>query len=191
MARPKRIRKMNNPPHFKGFRPIGLPEGNNPVILNYEEYESIRLSDFESYGQVEAARIMEISRPTYARIYESARRKISEAFILGKAIVFEGGKVYFDSEWYSCISCNCFFNHTEKEEEIRNCTLCGSTDIEQYSENLPQSVTEDICVCPKCGNEKLHVPGTPCRQEICPECNCLMVRKGVSHQQRMRNKNCN
>lgn len=191
MARPKRIRKMNNPPHFKGFRPIGLPEENNPVILNYEEYEAIRLSDFECYGQVEAARIMEISRPTYARIYESARRKVAEAFILGKAIVFEGGKVYFDSEWYSCNSCGCFFNHPEKEEVIRNCTLCGSTDIEQYIEDNPQITTEDICICPKCGIEKAHAPGTPCRKEICTECNCLMIRKGAPFQHRMRNKNYN
>ena len=69
---------MNNPPHFKGFRPIGLPEENHPVVLNYDEYEAIRLSDFELYGQVEAAQVMGISRPTYARIYESARRKFTE-----------------------------------------------------------------------------------------------------------------
>src|SRR4030066_100628 len=98
MPRPKRIRKMTNPPHFKGFRPIGLPEENSPVVLNYEEYEAIRLSDFELYGQVEAAQKMDISRPTFARIYESARRKVAQAFVLGKTIVFEGGKVYFDSE---------------------------------------------------------------------------------------------
>jgi predicted DNA-binding protein (UPF0251 family) len=189
MARPKRIRKMNNPPHFKGFRPIGLPEENNPVILNYEEYEAIRLSDFECYGQVEAARIMEISRPTYARIYETARRKVAEAFVMGKAIVFEGGKVYFDSEWYSCNSCGCYFNHLEKEKEIINCTLCGSTDIKQYNENTNQNKPEDICICPKCGHEKAHSPGNPCSKEICPECNCRMNRKGVLHQHRMRNRN--
>ena len=118
MPRPKRIRKMTNPPHFKGFRPIGLPDGNSPVVLNFEEYEAIRLSDFELYGQVEAAQIMEISRPTYARIYESARRKVAQAFVLGKTIVFEGGKVYFDSEWYSCNKCGCWFNHPAKELDI-------------------------------------------------------------------------
>ena len=189
MARPKRIRRMNNPPHFKGFRPIGLPEEKNPVILNYEEYEAIRLSDFEGYGQVEAAQVMEISRPTYARIYESARRKVGEAFIMGKVIVFEGGKVYFDSEWYSCKSCGCFFNHPEKEAQVTNCTLCGSIDIEQYSEAIPNGTLDDICICPKCGNEKAHTPGTPCREEICPACNSQMIRKGAPHRHRMRNNN--
>jgi len=191
MPRPKRIRKMNNPPHFKGFRPIGLPEENNPVIINFEEYEAIRLSDFELNGQVEAALIMGISRPTYARIYESARRKVAQAFVQGKAIVFEGGKVYFDSEWYSCNSCGCWFNHTEKEQVIKNCTLCGSTDIEQYDESHQQGNAEDIFICPECGNEKIHSPGTPCRNEICPACNCQMVRKGAPHHHRMRNRNNN
>ena len=190
MPRPKRIRRMNNPPHFKGFRPIGLPEENHPVVINFEEYEAIRLSDFELNGQVEAAQIMGISRPTYARIYESARRKVAQAFVLGKAIVFEGGKVYFDSEWYSCNSCGCWFNHPEKEQEINNCTLCGSTEIEQYNESIQQGDAEELCICPKCGSEKIHAPGVPCRNQICTECNSQMVRKGSPHQNGKRNHNC-
>jgi predicted DNA-binding protein (UPF0251 family) len=190
MARPKRIRKMTNPPHFKGFRPIGLPEENNPVVLNFEEYEAIRLSDFEIYGQVEAAQIMDISRPTYARIYESARRKVAQAFVQGRAIVFEGGKVYFDSEWYSCNHCGCWFNHPAKELDIRTCALCGSEDIEQYTDDSQQAIKEDICICPKCGEEKTHIPGVPCNQETCPKCNCIMVRKGGPYQHRNRNNQC-
>ena len=191
MARPKRIRKMTNPPHFKGFRPVGLPEENNPVVLNYEEYEAIRLSDFELNGHLEASHIMEVSRPTYTRIYESARRKVAQAFVLGKAIVFEGGKVFFDTEWYSCNSCGCYFNHSAKEQEIKNCSLCDSTNIEQYIENAEFNLTEEICICPKCSIEKPHVPGTPCRKEICPTCNCQMVRKGAPHQHRMIDIICN
>ena len=177
MARPKRIRKMTNPPHFKGFRPIGITDKSDPVVLNYEEYESIRLSDFECYGQVAASEIMDISRPTYARIYESARNKVAQAFVLGKAIVFEGGKVYFDSEWYACLSCGCYFNHPEKERELKQCTLCGSTNIEQYIDSSTLSSTEDLCICPQCGKEKNHTAGDPCRNEICPDCHCGMPRE--------------
>ena len=191
MSRPKRIRKMNNPPHFKGFRPIGLPEENNPVVINYEEYESIRLSDYELDGHVEAAHKMGISRPTYTRIYESARRKVARAFAEGKAIVFEGGKVYFDSEWYSCNKCGCWFNHPWKGEEIKNCTLCGSTNIEQYHQDPPSGSINDICICPTCGFEKVHLPSTPCKSEICPNCNSQMIRKGAPHHQGMKNNNCN
>ncbi len=180
---------MTNPPHFKGYRPIGLTDESSPVVLNYEEYEAIRLSDFELLGQVEASLIMEVSRPTYARIYESARRKVAQAFVQGKAIVFEGGKVYFDSEWYSCNNCGCWFNHPAKELAVTSCALCDSIDIEQYSDNSEKANTEDICICPECGKEKEQTPGILCKKEICPECNCPMIRKGASQHHRMRNSN--
>ena len=191
MSRPKRIRRVNNPPHFRGFKPIGLLEENTPVIINFEEYEAIRLSDFELNGQVEAAQIMGISRPTFARIYESARRKVAQAFVQGKAMVFEGGKVYFNTEWFTCNSCGCWFNHPAKEIEIRNCALCGSINIEQFNENAGLDSVEDICVCPNCGIEKVHSQGIPCKNEICPDCKCNMIRKGGPHHHQMKNKNCN
>ena len=180
MPRPKIIRKMNNPPHFKGFSPIGISEKYHPVVINFEEYEAIRLSDFEFHGHVEAAKIMGVSRPTYTRIYESARRKVAQAFVEGRTIVFEGGKVYFDSEWYSCNSCGCWFNHTEKGQII-----------EQYFDNSLEIANDDRCVCPTCGNEIVHLPGTPCKKEICPTCNCQMVRKGSSLNKGINNDNCN
>lgn len=131
MSRPKLIRKVNNPPHFKGFMPIGLSE-EHPVVVNFEEYEAIRLCDFTLISQAEAALEMGVSRPTFTRIYESARRKVAQAFVQGKPIIFEGGKVYFDSDWYVCNSCGCWFNHPAKEEKVTCCALCGSHDIEQY-----------------------------------------------------------
>lgn len=170
---------MTNPPHFKGFRPIGLTEENTPVVLNYEEYEAIRLSDYELLGQVEAAHIMNISRPTFSRIYESARRKVAQAFVLGKTIVFEGGKVYFDSEWFSCNSCGCWFNHPEKELEVKVCALCGSDEIEQYQDNIKGKNEENICICPGCGNEQQHHKESNCKNMVCPECNSMMTRKGI------------
>lgn len=139
MPRPKLNRKIRKLPHFKGFNPIGLAEDSNPVIINLEEYEAIRLCDFELREQLEAAGLMEVSRPTFTRIYENARRKIAQAFVSGKAIVFEGGKVYFDSEWFLCKSCGCWFNNPFMESQIRGCALCSSSAIEQYSgDNIPQ-----------------------------------------------------
>lgn len=148
---------MNNPPHFRGFKPIGVSGKNHPVVMNYEEYEAIRLSDFELLGQVESAEKMGVARPTFARIYESARRKVAQAFVQGKSIVFEGGKVYFDSEWYSCNNCGCWFNHPEKEEEVTACALCGSADAEMY---LGGKLTDSGISCAQ--HEHHHGEGHTC-----------------------------
>jgi len=34
-----------------------------------------------------------------------------------------------------------------------------------------------ICVCPNCGKEISHTPGTPCNSIKCPKCGTLMTRK--------------
>jgi rRNA maturation endonuclease Nob1 len=72
---------------------------------------------------------MAVSRPTLTRIHSKAMQKIAEALVLGKQIIIEGGKIYFDSEWYSCYACGCFFNNPEKQIEIKECPLCGSSDF--------------------------------------------------------------
>jgi predicted DNA-binding protein (UPF0251 family) len=134
MPRPKRIRKVHTPPHFKGYLAIGQPE-EHPVVLNFEEYEAIKLCDYLLCSQAQASIHMGVSRPTFTRIYESARRKVAQAFVHGSPIIFEGGKVYFDSEWFVCNYCGCWFNQPEKHLKVTTCALCGSSEIMQYNGN--------------------------------------------------------
>ncbi|MDD2771762.1 MAG: DUF134 domain-containing protein [Bacteroidales bacterium] len=133
MARPKKLRKITNPPKIKGFSPIRPFPGNgsSPVLLDYDEFEALRLSDYELKSQSESAVEMGISRPTFARIYESARRKVAKSFVEGAPILFQGGPVYFSSEWYSCKDCGCWFNHLNKEDPMIVCPLCRSANTEQ------------------------------------------------------------
>ncbi|HEX2935538.1 MAG TPA: DUF134 domain-containing protein [Bacteroidales bacterium] len=184
MPRPKRIRKIINPPSVKGFKPFGpnLPENNaEPVFLLYEEYEAIRLCDYEMLNHQEASAIMEISRPTLTRIYARARQKLAEAFVKGRQIVFEGGKVYFDSDWYICNQCSCLFNNPEKTEVIDRCPLCGSEDFSNYTEVAANPYGNsrccEVCICPRCGFEREHQIGIPCNKLICPECNVPLKKK--------------
>lgn len=133
MARPKKLRKITNPPKVKGFKPIRSFSKNEsvPVLLDYDEYEALRLSDYELKSQSEAAVEMKVSRPTFARIYESARRKVARSFAEGLPIIFQGGPVYFTSDWYSCKDCGCWFNHLNKEDPVINCPLCRSSNTKQ------------------------------------------------------------
>jgi hypothetical protein len=77
---------------------------------------------------------MKISRPTFTRIYASARRKVAKSLTEGRQIIIEGGKVYFDSDWYTCLGCGSYFNNPEKELEVNECPLCGCDWIENYAE---------------------------------------------------------
>jgi uncharacterized protein len=185
MPRPKRIRKIINPPPIKGFKPFGPNINGNtaePIFLLYEEYEAIRLCDFEMLNHQEASAIMEISRPTLTRIYSVARRKLAEAFVKGRQIVFEGGKVYFDSDWFLCNDCSCYFSNPTKDKPVVSCALCGSESIRNFEEGFDtnpygNSKCCEVCVCPKCGYEQEHQIGLPCSRLICPQCNIHLIRK--------------
>jgi uncharacterized protein len=127
-----RPRKVSDPPLISGMKPYGskLPPGKpEAVFLQFEEYEAIRLCDFEGLNHYEASLQMDVSRPTLTRIYSRARQKVASALVEGKQIIIEGGKVYFDSEWYACKGCGCYFNHPDKQLPVENCALCGSKDI--------------------------------------------------------------
>ena len=138
-GRPKSIRKISFIPAVSGFRPYGDNIGKSRracVFLLYEEYEALRLNDYEKHSQCESAAVMQVSRPTFTRIYMSAREKIAKAFVEGLQIVVEGGKVELDGNWYSCRKCKAMFSVENGEPLV--CALCGSKDVESCA--LPETM---------------------------------------------------
>ena len=171
-GRPKIIRKIAVVPVASGFRPYGLSQAakkKESLFLLYEEYETLRLCDYEKYTQEEASVFMNVSRPTLTRIYMSAREKIAQAFVEGRNIIIEGGKVCFDSEWYNCYSCSCFFNNLSVEKVPLQCPLCGSSDIHNYEsiseEKKEESFTLDYGGCGRghCSNKRKR--GRRCQEK--------------------------
>ncbi|WP_100430835.1 DUF134 domain-containing protein [Flavobacterium sp. 1] len=131
MPRPKLNRTIVNPPIMEGFRPFGIAMTDlEPVILLYEEYESIRLSDYEGLTQEQSAEQMNVSRPTFTRIYEKARRAIAKAFVEGKAIFIEGGNYHTDDYWYKCENCLKLNIH---KEETDSCNYCHSNFLRRLN----------------------------------------------------------
>jgi len=63
-----------------------------------DELEALRLADLEGLYQEQAAEKMGVSRPTFARILESARKKVAEALVKGKGLVIGGGPVKVEPE---------------------------------------------------------------------------------------------
>jgi len=96
MPRPRRCRRIRFMPGVTYFKPAGVRLIDlGEVVLNVDEYEAVRLIDFENIEQSEAGKKMKISQPTLSRLLKGARKKISDALINGKAIRIEGGNYSF------------------------------------------------------------------------------------------------
>ncbi len=99
MGRTPKYRTVNSTPGDTFFKPRAIPLRELEISrLTVDEYEAIRLADFEGLEQAEAGERMGISRQTFARIVRSARYKIADALVNGKAICIEGGHYRFPSD---------------------------------------------------------------------------------------------
>jgi len=76
------------------FTPAGHPgRSAEQVVVSLDEFEAIRLADREGLKQEDAAEQMQVSRPTFGRVLESAHRKVADALVHGKSLKIEGGPV--------------------------------------------------------------------------------------------------
>jgi len=105
MGRRQIWRKVSFIPPITYFKPAGTPLATlGEVNLLVEEAEAIRLKDLEGLEQEESAQKMNISRTTFSRILDSARQKIADALLNGKAIRIEGGNFEMEVRRFRCIS---------------------------------------------------------------------------------------
>ena len=126
MPRRKRLRKVVAPPGFKGYKPYGISKHKKQHIeLLYEEYEAIKLADYDFMNQLEASEIMGVSRPTFARIYESARRKLANALVETREIRSVYGNAILDGAWSLCSDCNARFT-IPNQMTNHSCPICRS-----------------------------------------------------------------
>ncbi len=104
MGRRQLWRKVNFIPHITYFKPAGVRTAElGEVNLLVEEVEAVRLKDLEGLEQETCAGKMNISRTTFSRLLDSARRKIADALLNGKAIRIEGGKFEMAVRRFRCL----------------------------------------------------------------------------------------
>ncbi|MBA7594469.1 hypothetical protein ES703_01412 [subsurface metagenome] len=105
MPRPPKCRRVAFLPNVTYFKPAGIPmRALEEVRLSVEEAEAIRLKDLEGFEQEQSAERMNISRPTFQRVLASARQKIGEALLNGKAIRIEGGSFEMAFSRFKCLN---------------------------------------------------------------------------------------
>lgn len=90
MPRPTKCRRVCCFPEILEFMPMGETSGD-PIVLTVDEFETIRLIDKEGLSQEECGAQLGVGRTTAQKIYETARKKIADALVLGCSLKIEGG----------------------------------------------------------------------------------------------------
>jgi predicted DNA-binding protein (UPF0251 family) len=152
MPRPRRFRRVWLEPNVTYFKPAGVRMIDlDESIITVDEFEAVRLKDMENLDQEECAKKMKISQPTFNRLILSARKKIADAIVNGKAIKIKGG-VYKMAG---------FGRGRGGRGRMRGPFAAGPGGT---------------CVCPKCKTKVPHRVGVPCYQVKCPKCGTQMIR---------------
>jgi predicted DNA-binding protein (UPF0251 family) len=121
---------------MEGYKPFGIPMRElESLDLLFEEFEALRLADYENLTQEEAAKKMNISRPTFTRLYDKARKSIAKALVEGKAIIIHGGTFITDDYWYRCDNCH---ETIISDHPVNQCRECDSGNLSQLNDQSSQ-----------------------------------------------------
>ena len=146
MPRPRKPRRVSSLPREYTFLPA---DGTDAFItMTVDEYEVIRLLDFEGFSQEECGSQMQIARTTVQLIYNSARRKLAHMLVNGLGLRIEGGEYELSSHTHSTQGGNIMkiavtyengqifqhFGHTEqfKIYEIENGNILSAEVIDTH-----------------------------------------------------------
>ncbi len=129
MARPEKHRIVFTPPIFTEFKPSGIAGRMlETEELSLDEFEALRLADYENMSHSEAALEMEISRSTFTRLIEKARKKLVNFLIHGKKLTIDGGNIHFKNNIIKCNDCGNLFN-INISQPLTTCPSCNSQNL--------------------------------------------------------------
>lgn len=138
MVRPQKNRIVAFNPDVSYFKPRGIPMLElDEVQLKVDEREAIRLSDLLGLSHEEAGRHMGVSRATFGRIVQHARKAVADALINGKAINIEGGnyKIIDGPRVFQCDHCNHRWEAPFGSGRPEGCPECNHDNVYRISHN--------------------------------------------------------
>ncbi|MCP4257941.1 MAG: DUF134 domain-containing protein [Planctomycetes bacterium] len=143
MPRPFKCRQIGCKPDISYFKPRGIPVTRlEEVILTMDEFESVRLADLEGMYQDDAAKKMNSSRQTFGNIVNSARKKIAEALVKGKAIKIKGGIYQIEGvKKFKCCECEHRWEFAYGIGRPPECPKCQSNNIQRNRQDCGYAKT--------------------------------------------------
>jgi len=131
MSRPFKCRRVAFVPGVTYFKPAGIPlRSLQEVRLSLEEAEALRLKDLEGLDQEQGAAKMNVSRPTFQRVLASARKKMADALLNGKALRIEGGNFEIAHRRFRCQGGHEWEVETSTSIPPALCPTCSTADIQ-------------------------------------------------------------
>lgn len=90
MPRRRKFRNCRRLDGDRNFKPGGIPRTQlEKVILELDEFEALRLCDYDDKNQIEAGEALGVSRGTVQRLLISGRKKIVEAILESKELIIK------------------------------------------------------------------------------------------------------
>ena len=131
MARPKCCRRIAGEPPCQIFRPAGVSASAlYQVVLSMDEFEAIRLADFDGLYHDKAAEQMNVSRQTFGRIIEAARHKVAQVLVKGIALRIEGGEIEMtETRTFKCMKCQHTWDVPFGTGRPAECPACNDAAI--------------------------------------------------------------
>jgi len=130
MPRRKRHRLVTKEPPVSVYKPAGIPAMElEEILITIDEFEALRLADFEGLSQRDASTAMQISQPTFNRVLSSARHKVASGLVQGFVLRIEGGR-YRLADGTGILECiDCGASVDMSSENKSSCHACGSTRL--------------------------------------------------------------
>ncbi|MDQ7825453.1 MAG: DUF134 domain-containing protein [Candidatus Eremiobacteraeota bacterium] len=144
MVRPRSRRKIHEYPDSTSFAPLDPSRASGrEVTLAVDELEALRLGDLEGLHQARAAELMGVSRQTFGRIIETARRKVADALVSGHTLKVGGGAIEISGTGILlCVQCGAIFMDYYDSHKMIYCEDCGANSLKIIP--LPRSLQNAV-----------------------------------------------
>ena len=133
--RPQKDRIVAFNPDVSYFKPRGIPLMDlEEVRLTVDECEALRLSDLLDLSHEDGGKQMGVSRATFGRILQNARRTVADALINGKAINIEGGnyRLVMDRRLFLCQDCKSQWEAPPQTGRPEACPACTGDNFYRF-----------------------------------------------------------